>query len=481
MSDAQLTQVREVARRVAERRPLVHAITNYVSVDLVARGLLAAGASPIMAHSPEEAPEIAVRAGALVLNIGTYQASWLEAMVAAGQAANAAGVPVVFDPVGAGFTKARNRAVETLLSQVKVAIVRGNAGEIGYLAGLPPRVQGVDSLAAGDLSYAREAAAEAARRWHTVAAATGPVDVVSDGRRLVEVHAGHPRLTEIPGSGCLASALAGATAAVEGDPLGAAVAALRWLGEAGAAAARLSPGPGTFPDALLDQLHAWPERHPALKDALQLYVIVDGRTPAAVLRATLAGGATCVQFREKMLDVGPALDAASRAQAICREAGVPFIVNDRVDWALALNTDGVHLGQSDMPAGAARRLLGPDKIIGVSAHNPAEALAAEAVGADYLGVGPMYATTTKADAALPVGPARVAQVRSATALPLVGIGGIAPGKAAAVIEAGAQGVAVVNAVLGAPDPYAAAQTLLAEVRSALHSALEDTSKGDGLR
>ena len=463
---AQVQLARDVARRVPERRPLVHNITNFVTMGLVARGLLAAGASPIMAHSGEEAADIARQAGALVLNIGTLQPEWLKSMIEAGQAANEAGVPVVLDPVGAGFTAARNQAAETLLQQVKVTLVRGNAGEIAFLAGLAPLVKGVDSLTASDLTRAREAATAGARRWKTVMAATGAVDVVSDGNRIEEVHAGHPRLADIPGSGCLVSALAGAAAAVEPDPFRAAVAALRWLGEAGEAAARLAAGPGTFEGVLLDQLSSWPGRNRPIEESLPLYVIVDGATPPAVLQAALEGGATCVQFREKKLDGGPALQAAERLQALCRRVGVPFLINDRVDWALVLGADGVHLGQSDMPAEAARRLLGPNSILGVSAHNPAEARAAEAAGADYLGVGPMYPTSSKA-VGEPVGPAAIARVHAATDLPLVGIGGIGLGRAAAIIDAGAQGVAVISAVVGGPDPHEAAKALLAEVRAAL--------------
>ncbi len=483
MPDLQLSRARAVALRVREQRPLVHNITNFVTMSLIARGLLAAGASPIMAHATEEVAEIAAGAGALVLNIGTFQPSWLEAMLRAGRAANQAGVPVVLDPVGAGFTALRNQAVEALLTQVKISLVRGNAGEIAFLAGMPPRVKGVDAL--GDsLAHAREAAARAARRWQTTVAATGPVDVVSDGERTLEVHAGHPRLAEITGAGCLVSALAGAAAAVEPDPMQAATAALRWLGEAGEAAARLTAGPGTFEGVLLDELAAWPLRgNPAalrgrpLADILPLYIIIDAATPEAVLQAALAGGATCIQFREKHLGSKPALTAAARLQAICRQADVPFLINDRVDWALALDADGVHLGQSDMPAASARRLLGPGKILGVSAHDPDEARAGEAAGADYLGVGAMYATHSK-EVAAPIGPAGIARVRRSTALPLVGIGGIGPGRAAAVIEAGADGVAIISAVVGAPDPQAAAQVLAGEVRIAL-TARAATDKAGG--
>jgi thiamine-phosphate pyrophosphorylase len=138
---------------------------------------------------------------------------------------------------------------------------------------------------------------------------------------------------------------------------------------------------------------------------------------------------------------------------------VPLIVNDRVDVALAIDADGVHVGQDDMPAPLARRLLGAGRILGVSAGTVEEALQAQADGADYLGTGDVYGTPSKADAGAPIGVAGLAAVARAVAIPVVAIGGIQVGNAAAAIRAGASGVAVISAVVGAPDPEAAARAL----------------------
>lgn len=197
---------------------------------------------------------------------------------------------------------------------------------------------------------------------------------------------------------------------------------------------------------------------------LSLYVIVASdlsrdRHPADVVRAAAAGGATAVQLREKGLSDRRFFELGQAVAAAARSLGLFFLVNDRVDLALALAADGVHLGQDDLPAAVARRLLGPKALIGVTVETEAEAQAAAAAGADYLGTGPIYATTTKPDAGAPYGPAIVQRVRRAGGLPVVAVGGITPDNAAAVVAAGADGVCVASAVAAAPDVAAAARAL----------------------
>ncbi len=206
-----------------------------------------------------------------------------------------------------------------------------------------------------------------------------------------------------------------------------------------------------------------------LAGRLALYVIVSGSTPPAVVQNILAAGAGTIQFREKSLPLPAQVEAAKRLRALCHAAGALFLVNDRVDLALATGADGVHLGQEDLPVGEARRLLGPGAVIGATCETAAEAAHATAAGADYIGTGPVYATPSKADAGAPYGPAVVSRVVAATPLPVVGIGGIGPGGAAPVIQAGACGVAVISAVVGAPDPGAAARAIRQEVAAAYAS------------
>jgi thiamine-phosphate pyrophosphorylase len=165
--------------------------------------------------------------------------------------------------------------------------------------------------------------------------------------------------------------------------------------------------------------------------------------------AAVAAKVRVVQYRRKEAGTDELVAEARHLRDLCR--GPRFIVNDRVDVALEVAADGVHLGQEDVPYREARKLLGPDKIIGITVHNVAEALAAVAAGADYLGVAPIFATATKADAGAPTGVALLAEIRRRVSLPLIAIGGITLANAPAVIRAGADGVGAISAVVTKPD------------------------------
>lgn len=201
-----------------------------------------------------------------------------------------------------------------------------------------------------------------------------------------------------------------------------------------------------------------------------LYVILDraaaaGRDLEVVLAGAIAGGCRLVQLREKEWPSGRLLPLAERLRARCRSAGVTFVVNDRVDLALVADADGVHLGQEDLPPRAARALLRPGMILGVSTHSAEQARAAQADGADYVAVGSIFPTRTKAGFEL-VGPALLRALRPEIRVPLIAIGGIGPANAGEAIRAGADGVALISAVCGAPDPEAACRTLLDAIRAA---------------
>jgi thiamine-phosphate diphosphorylase len=204
---------------------------------------------------------------------------------------------------------------------------------------------------------------------------------------------------------------------------------------------------------------------------LSLYVIVDprftgGRDPIAVARAALLGGATVLQLRDKSASTRVLLATARELVALAHKRGARLIVNDRVDVALAAGADGVHLGPDDLPVSAARGIMGPRALIGFSAGTPDEARDAEAAGADYLGTGAIYATSSKPDAGAPIGVAGLVAVCRATRLPVVAIGGIGQGRAAPCIAAGAAGVAVITAVTQAADVERAARALRDEVDAA---------------
>ena len=199
---------------------------------------------------------------------------------------------------------------------------------------------------------------------------------------------------------------------------------------------------------------------------LRLYAVTDRAWAADEdalmdqIAAAIDGGAGIVQLREKHLDHDAFLKEAKRFVALCREKGAVSIINDDVDIALAADADGVHVGQEDLAAGRARQLLGPDRIIGVSAHNVTEAQAAQAAGADYLGVGAAFVTGTKTDAK-PITRETIRAVTAAVEIPAVAIGGITRENLPQLSGCGLAGVAVVSALFAQPDVKAAAAELLA--------------------
>jgi thiamine-phosphate pyrophosphorylase len=215
---------------------------------------------------------------------------------------------------------------------------------------------------------------------------------------------------------------------------------------------------------------------PAAPD-YRLYLVTDralarGRTVPEVVSAAVSGGVTCVQVREK--EAG-ARDFLAEVRATLRAlagTGVPLIINDRVDVALAAGADGIHVGQTDLPLADVRRLVGEEMIVGVSVESVEDAVAAEREGADYVSVSPVYLTPTKTDTASGLGPEGVAAVRAAVRCPVVAIGGLNRETVGDVIRAGADGVAVVSAVMSAPDPAAAAR----ELREIIDAALEGSAK-----
>lgn len=243
-----------ILQKVRDERPLIHNITNVVVTNFTANGLLALGASPVMAYAAEEVADMAKIAGALVLNIGTLNPAVVESMLIAGKAANKNGVPVILDPVGAGATTYRTKTAQKLLSELNISVIRGNAAEIANVAGQNWSIKGVDGAEGqGDTV---ELAKNTAVKFNTVVAITGKEDVVSDGAITFIVKNGHPLLTKVTGAGCLLTSVIGAFSAVEKNLVHSVTAALAFYGVAAERAAdRTSEaGPGSFQIELLNQL-----------------------------------------------------------------------------------------------------------------------------------------------------------------------------------------------------------------------------------
>ncbi len=195
-----------------------------------------------------------------------------------------------------------------------------------------------------------------------------------------------------------------------------------------------------------------------------LYLVTDrglahGRSTLEIVSAAVKGGATVVQLREKNCSTREFIEQAMHIKDFLKTHSVPLVINDRVDVAQAVKADGVHLGQTDMPLEMAKGILGDTMIIGISTESVQDGIEAEKGGADYLGVSPIYATPTKTDTAPPLGLEGLREIRKAVNLPLVGIGGLSRNNAAEVIRSGADGVAVVSAIVAADDPETAAREL----------------------
>lgn len=203
--------------KIRQKNPLVHCITNYVVANFTANGLLAIGASPVMADEVEEVEEMVSIANAFLINIGTLNTRTLESMIKAGKKANELNIPVVLDPVGVGATSFRKQAVAKILEEVDIQLIRCNPGELAAIAGVSWQAKGVDS-GEGEIDV-QAAAKEVASKYNCMVIVTGPSDYLTDGESDHWISGGHVLMTQVTGTGCLLSAICAATLSLEGDPI----------------------------------------------------------------------------------------------------------------------------------------------------------------------------------------------------------------------------------------------------------------------
>jgi len=247
-----MAEVTEILDKVKEQKPLVHHITNWVTIYDCANIVRAIGALPVMAHAKEEVEQMTSIAGALVLNIGTLTVDLVEAMILAGKKANEKKVPVILDAVGVGATKLRDDKALEILEKVHVDIVKGNSSEIGKLAGAKAETKGVEAMSVeGDLI---EIANKLANDRKCTVVITGKEDIISNGKEVYLCQNGHDMMGKFVGTGCMAASVIGAFAAVEKDYAKAAASALVCFGIAGELAARTSNGPGTYKEHFYDEI-----------------------------------------------------------------------------------------------------------------------------------------------------------------------------------------------------------------------------------
>lgn len=246
-----MEEINSILKKVKEQKPLIHHITNWVTIYDCASITRAFGALPVMAHSKDESADMARIASALVLNIGTLTPELIDSMILAGKSANEKQIPVVLDAVGVGATKLRDDMASKLLKEIKIGIIKGNASEIARLSGMEVHTKGVESTDVNeDLA---EIAKKLAAGLKAAVAITGKQDIVSDGNTTYKISNGHSMMGSIVGTGCMSASIIGVFASVENDYAKAAAAALSAFGIAGELASRRSTGPGSFREHLFDE------------------------------------------------------------------------------------------------------------------------------------------------------------------------------------------------------------------------------------
>lgn len=478
-----------IVETLRHQNPLVICITNDVVRTFTANGLLAIGASPIMSECSEDLKDLIVHALALLINIGTLTPDKVGYYKEAIKLAKEYDVPIILDPVGCHAGAYRLSVVLDLIKSGNISLLRGNQSEIKAIYDALSPEDKINNSTAGkgvDGAQVEDSAVIAYRLARCIecpVVATGVEDYVSDGTRVFAVPHGHSIMTAVTGTGCLLGAVLAAFFGIydlfkDSLSTGEFLAyALAYYGLAGESAVKVSGiKPGSFSIAFMDALYTLDDevlvsenrvQSVVVPDQLQVYFVcgtqdteLNKKRLLEIVEDACRGGITCFQFREKgdgTFEGQQKLELAQQLQQICDKYHVLFIINDDVELAVAVNADGVHVGQGDMRLEDVRHLVG-HKVVGISIHSVEELRKTDAVYADCVGVGPMYATSSKPDAQEPCGPERISELQAkGLTLPCVGIGGITLDNAMAVLHAGACGVAVISAIAHAENPYEAAR------------------------
>ena len=472
-----------------KKNPLVICITNDVVRTFTANGLLAIGASPIMSECSEDLKDLIVYASALLINIGTLTPEKVGYYKEAIKLAKEYDVPIILDPVGCHAGAYRLSVVLDLIKTGSISLLRGNQSEIKAIYdALSPEDKANNSTAGKGVDGAQVEdsaviAYRLARLINCPVVATGEDDYVSDGIRVFAVPHGHSIMTAVTGTGCLLGAVLAAFLGIyhpfkDSLSIGEFLAyALAYYGLAGESAVKASGiNPGSFSVAFMDALYTLDDavlvsenriRPVVVPDQLQVYFVcgtqdtgLNKKRMLEIVEEACRGGVTCFQFREKgdgTLEGQQKFELAQQLKHICARYNVLYIINDDVELAMAVNADGVHVGQGDMRLEDVRHFVG-HKVVGISIHSVEELRKINVEYADCVGVGPMYATSSKPDAQEPCGPERTAELQSeGLTLPCVGIGGITLDNATAVLHGGACGVAIISAITHAENPCEAAR------------------------
>lgn len=453
--------------KVRSKTPLVHNITNYVTVNDVANSILAVGGAPLMADDIDEVNDIVAISSALVINIGTLSRRTMESMVEAGKKANQLNLPVILDPVGVGASSLRNEIVEILLREVKFSVIKGNMSEITSLYEKSHNSGGVDVspedlITEDNIQSKVRFVKSVSKKLSSVVCVTGAIDIVTDGTRVTLIKNGDEKMACITGTGCMTAGILGACCGVEKDYYKASVHGITLMGMAGEYAASISRGVGSMRTNLIDGLYLVSRniqkievKTEELGDYLRLYLVTDetwatGDKLLEDIEKSLKAGVSCVQYRHKGNSENIDKIHVEKMRNLALKYEIPFIINDHVHLVDEFNADGLHIGQDDMSISQAREMIGVNKLIGVSVSNVNEAIEAELNGADYLGVGAIFTTSSKLDANA-VSIDELKNITASVNIPIVAIGGISKDNIGKLEGTNASGVAVISAILAQED------------------------------
>lgn len=474
-----LDRIKEALEETRYKRPLVEQLTNFVTINDCANATLSIGASPVMADGDEEVKDMTAISNALVINFGIINLQPVETMIKAAKSANENYIPVVFDPVGMGAIPFINETILHFLNEVKVDVIKGNASEIMSLAGVKVETKGVDSSESSLNSI--ESAVKVARKYRCVCAVTGEIDIVTDGKTIVKIHNGYDKMSYITGTGCMISSLVGSVLGSGCTPLIGACAGILAMSISGEKAKKqVNPdelGISTYRTKLMDNIYLFNgddiDKYARIEienieSEYSMYLITDeaaclGKDFYKSVEDSILGGAKIVQLREKNLSTREFYERAKKLKEICSKHDVKFVINDRVDIAMAVDADGVHLGQSDMHIEICKELIGYNKIVGISAKNIEEAMQAQHYGADYIGVGALFTTKSKDDADY-VSKEDVQKICDVIDIPVLGIGGIKLENMDEISDLDIDGICVISDILNSEECKKRTEELVSKFR-----------------
>ena len=472
--------------------PQIHILNNYITAESVVNAVLSVGAVAIGGDAKAECAQITERSDALVINTGTPASERLDAFLSSGKRANELNIPIVLDPVGAGATDFRRGMLKTFLKEVHFTCIRGNASEIEQLLSIlesNPRTedakgmtgqssentQSFTGVESGNTSISKEKLLTLSKITGSIIVTTGEETLIADAASdsFTELPGGSPMQKFFTGAGCMMSGvigsyLGGVKKEGQENPKGALLDAIQNAVATYNAAARRAElicqkekrfGTMSFKNAFIDELSLsrLGPRHRFNSADTFLYAITnrdclkEGITLENAVEQAILGGATMVQLREKEVTTEEYIKTAASINAICRRYDIPLIINDSVIVCKAVHASGVHLGLSDGSIEEARRILGDDYIIGATAHNLNEAKRAFELGADYLGVGAAFGSSTKMDASKITTLDTYKEITNNVLIPVVAIGGINYDNVHKLKGLGLSGIAVISGIFDAAD------------------------------